>query len=227
MYKKDLNGFFIRDDIPKDILLQFPYLTGYEDPSDWSFCSNYTYDYCNWKDKYDKEMSQDQVWHLLLGFSLVNALVDTIAIDYQYNFRFWSQYYSKLMITCLQGQKHYKWKVQNPVDQHKIPQRNGGKARIMCYGFSEAGRAISSENIHKYNSHNIFWKSLFFLGWFYERNFDDDFCFRALSCVADLPTKNDFHKLMKQYRRKKIYKYPQFPLIYAILQRTGFNFRFC
>ncbi len=59
----DQPGFFIRDDAPADMHLQFPGMT----VSASDFLSlNLT----------DKEMSQDQVVHLLQGLSLVKALVE-------------------------------------------------------------------------------------------------------------------------------------------------------
>ena len=132
-----LNGFFVRDDVPDNILELYPQLINYDDPAEWRIYSDYYYDCCSWKDKYHKEMSQDQVWHLLLGFALIAKFVDTTYENY--DFQYYAKEYSKLMIMQLQGGENYKWQLQNPVDGHKIPQNRGGKVRIMAYGFAEAG----------------------------------------------------------------------------------------
>ncbi|MBN1184032.1 MAG: hypothetical protein JXB49_17190 [Bacteroidales bacterium] len=212
-----LNGFFIRDDVPGDILERYPYLISIEDQNKWSVYSDYYFACCSWKDKYHKEMSQDQVWHLLLGFALVAKFLDTLYIEENYHFQDQAKEYSRLMITRLQGEKNFKWQLRNPVDKHKIPQNRGGKVRIMAYGFAEAGHTITGENFHKYNSDNGLWRTAFYQGWFVKKNFDDDFCFRILSTIADLPDEDDFNRLITYYYKKKIYKYPQFPLLFILL----------
>ena len=95
---KQLNGFFIRDDVPSSIHKQFPKAN--KASSDYSSAL-----------LTQKEMSQDQVYHLLVGLALVKRLVPKSVIVKGKELRGWAISQAELIV------KHIvknSWIVRNP-----------------------------------------------------------------------------------------------------------------
>ncbi len=72
-----LNGFFIRDDVPSDFYVRFPGIT--------QVSSDYTTDVLT-----NKEMSQDQVYHVQVGLALVVKLVPATVVVHDRPLRAWA-----------------------------------------------------------------------------------------------------------------------------------------
>jgi len=162
------NGFFIRDDVPANFT------------KDWEWKNPSFSDY-HWvkSDYIDQdirlnEMSQDQVWHLIVGLALISHLVDDTTG--------WSvpQYHGPLRFTlsqramiagyriieimqdksCLIHKKNgdgclcvHFWHLKNPATGKKV--KRGANPNFLKYGFAESGNLISQMafgNLHWGNS---------------------------------------------------------------------------
>ncbi|MCX6259135.1 MAG: hypothetical protein NTW49_14725 [Bacteroidia bacterium] len=150
------NGFFIRDDVPADFSRRNALTNRY-----MKDVPNVTSDYSA-SDKRTDEMSQDQVWHLLLGLSLVAKLVDDTArfevFDENGKTRICLSEWAKQMSFRVIRHMHNEicenigiagdkieclryWMVKNPVTQQIV--KRGGLPLFLNYGFAEAGNRIT------------------------------------------------------------------------------------
>ena len=115
-----LNGFFIRDDVPANFHEQFPGMT--QTRSDFLDTPATL-----------KEMSQDQVYHLLLGLALVRELVPA---DLHAGGRVLVDQATELAMLILQKLVDDNWLIQNPVCDRDVARGAGaagfasGTARI-------------------------------------------------------------------------------------------------
>lgn len=162
------NGFFIRDDVPANFT------------QDWAWKNPSFKDYPLVKSDYIdqnihlNEMSQDQVWHLIIGLALISHLVDDTAgwavPQYHGPFRFTIS--QRAMIAgyriihamqdkaCLfKSKKTGKglcvnfWHLKNPSFGKAV--RRGANPNFLKYGFAESGNIITQEvfgNMHWGNS---------------------------------------------------------------------------
>ena len=156
------NGFFIRDDIPKDLKHRLPN----------SHLVNKNYlrvrsDFTN-KDIRNNEMSQDQVWHLLLSLALVEDLVnDTLKVSIftfsgkrKVEMAEWARIIAYRLVKRLQTRYclyigHKKllcsdfWMLTNPVTGKKV--KRGAWPTMLEYGFAKTGNKITKKrygNLH-------------------------------------------------------------------------------
>ncbi len=165
-----LDGFFLRDDVPPDFTKtwaeRYPHFAGY--PSVRS-------DYTDW-DLRLNEMSQDQVWNLIIGLALVSQLVDDTTkymIPQYYGTQALSlaeraMAISYRIIRSLQAQRclfrqgflddrmclRY-WHLYNPYFKQSV--RRGSGPYLLKYGFAEAGNVITNYSfgdMHWGNSRN-------------------------------------------------------------------------
>jgi hypothetical protein len=165
-----LDGFFIRDDVPEDFTRQWsathPALAGFPHVR-----SDYTD-----PDIRLNEMSQDQVWNLIIGLALVSHLVDDTSL--------WHipEYHGHTLLSlgdrasmaayrmiramqaeiCLQPFDFWDrrwcvryWHLYNPYLGQSV--KRGSVPNLLKYGFAEAGNAITGYqygNMHWSNSGN-------------------------------------------------------------------------
>lgn len=140
----DLNGFFLRDDVPLDFYvdetqangLRFQHLEkgGYEClGSDFSKPRN-TVDNGTY-------VSQDQVTSLLFGFAFVKKFAGNVVYQKAPDEKFGdlAMLYSHLMVAYL---REHKWRIKSP-DGQKIPSRWGGDARAFNILFAKSAERIT------------------------------------------------------------------------------------
>lgn len=164
------NGFFIRDDLSGRIKSQLP------DKHDIvakrrRVQSDYTS-----KTIRNNEMSQDQVWHLLIGLSLVESLVDDTTKFRIYTkngttkvkLNQWARIITSRIIKSLQTKVYFNlfnikwlpisaelWFVTNPVTGEEV--KRGAWPTMLKYGFARAGYKITKGEfgtLHWGNSRN-------------------------------------------------------------------------
>ncbi|HHN47801.1 MAG TPA: hypothetical protein ENN08_02520 [Bacteroidales bacterium] len=169
------NGFFIRDDVPANFTLNWTW----KNPSfaDYPLVKS---DYTD-QDIFLNEMSQDQVWHLIVGLALISHLVDDSTRWHL------PQYHGPLRLTlsqramiagyriveamqdklCLAGSPQKGlclnyWLLKNPTTGKAV--KRGANPNFLKHGFAESGNFISQNafgNIHWGNSHRaMVWYNL-------------------------------------------------------------------
>jgi len=142
----DLNGFFIRDDVDNTILKRYPNLKK-DTYSKTQISSIYSDLSLKVNDQgvvfagssRDREMSQDQVWGLLPGLSLVIKTFEDreyiFKIDedeIKFNFKRFSQELIHRIITYM---KDCKWVIQNPPYNKKVSR--GAEVSFNVYAFAK------------------------------------------------------------------------------------------
>lgn len=93
-----LNGFFLRDDVPAGFFSNFPPMTAM------------TSDFID-PELTNKEMSQDQVYHVLLGLALVKALVPKQTFVKARDLNAWAAEQGKRIIEHVSS---HNWVIKNP-----------------------------------------------------------------------------------------------------------------
>jgi hypothetical protein len=148
---KDLyNGFFIRDDVYQNTLELFPYLKN--DGIKKVASDSTPFDFGDGKDATrNKEMSQDQYWHLLIGLALVIKLVDNIyCVQLAENFTY----------RVTKRISNNKWWIINPVLNKKVIR--GADVRYLSYGFCKASNYINNKlNKNTLSHYNSLYKFVF------------------------------------------------------------------
>ena len=134
----DLNGFFIRDDVAPDFLTRHPLGGGAN-----AVASDTTAPYGGKPGYHATEMSQDQVWHLLVGLALVKTLVsfdgslDGESIDVPAH----AKTITHRILTYMR--EHDNWRTQNPIFGRDVLRGGDWDARrVFSYGFATAGNWI-------------------------------------------------------------------------------------
>ena len=205
---EDLNGFFIRDDVPEDFHLNFPGInTIYSD---------------FFADPTPSEMSQDQVWSQLVGLALVKKLVDDPMINQEAKDLTWRIVDAMHYIT---EDDIYIWEIINPVTL-EIVQSNDDVGGL-CHGFGEAATWITEQNCHFGLSNTDYKKSIFeaaqetiiFNIYFHPYNV---FGIEALSAVGDINF-TDYDSLYDWlvYVYNETEYHIHFPLVHQLLH--GFD----
>ncbi len=171
------DGFFIRDDVPesftRDWSLHQPALQAFPDVK-----SDYTYPNIR-----VNEMSQDQVWNLIIGLSLVVRLVDDTTTWQLPDYHGWQRYTLReramltgfRIIAALQDEVCIRplpfrdqefclpyWHLRNPYTGESVFRGSG--PNLLKFGFAEAGNVITGHaygSMHWANSrHGRIWFSL-------------------------------------------------------------------
>lgn len=116
-----LNGFFLRDDVPAGFHSHFPPLTTtYSDFVDPALTN--------------KEESQDQVYHVLMGLALVKHLVPANVTQNGKALRAWAVEQATRIVTHMASTD---WTIKNPACGNRNVQR-GPDARLFSTGTSKA-----------------------------------------------------------------------------------------
>jgi hypothetical protein len=160
------NGFFIRDDVPANFTLNWTW----KNPSfsDYPGVKSDNTD----QNIYLNEMSQDQVWHLIIGLALISHLVDDTTgwRLHQYHgplrltlsqramiagYRIIEAMQDQLCLTCSpqKGLCLNYWHLKNPTTGKAV--KRGPNPNFLKHGFAESGNFISHNafgNIHWGNS---------------------------------------------------------------------------
>src|SRR6185369_13032113 len=116
----DQPGFFIRDDVPDDFYQYFPNMT------------NILSDFTN-PDWYAKEMSQDQVCHVLLGLTLVKQLIPSTLVVNGMNLRAAAIQRGGDIVDWTH---QHGWLIYDPVTNGQV--NRGPDARAFAKGFNGA-----------------------------------------------------------------------------------------
>lgn len=170
----DLNGFFIRDDVPADFTSPVKQdavvdesLSNYDHfnqgITSTSMVNNVESDFSHQlsQGKPPSEMSHDQVYHLLMGLALVNKFVDPDAnynglplnnVDGNTYILQESRNIVTRIVTYMKD--HDNWVIKNPVTDSCLIDGNGyvncgfngtGNATLMSYGLAEAACFAANE----------------------------------------------------------------------------------
>lgn len=125
------NGFFMRDDVPINFTDSFP---GYNNvDSDYSEVNSFNVN----------EMSQDQAYHVLLGLSLIRAMVpDTVVINGM-NIRAEAQTQIELIANWIHDDG---WLIKNPACNYKNVDR-GHDASLLAKGVNLAIKFLTNNQL--------------------------------------------------------------------------------
>ncbi len=152
----NLNGFFLRDDVDLSFFDKYKKGGSQEHFNTSDF-------YSQFNNENLKEMSQDNVWHLLEGLSLVKTLVDIENVDNEtIDFPLWVQnivyrvirimqhenqrYIKKYYLVIFWEKIYYSWYIENPVTGNLVSQGSGvdlDNELWLSGGFAEAGNWIT------------------------------------------------------------------------------------
>lgn len=229
----DINGFFIRDDVDSNFVRKnWQYMNGID--SNWTvtsdFASRQRFLAGKQKDgEYSLEMSKDQCWHLYLGFALVSKLLNGVelcdTLGNCYNFSERVKQITKNIQFQLTGaaNENHAWEIYNPVNGHEIPENRGGKVRLYSYGFGIAAGEITGKKMHAWHSRSAWWRKVYLSAWKWKDWDADDFGARALATIGKVRGIDNFERLMDETAQKRIFSYPQFPLIHLLLYPDKYN----
>ncbi|MCC6216746.1 MAG: hypothetical protein IT376_17940 [Polyangiaceae bacterium] len=117
-----LNGFFVRDDVPAGFHSHFPPMAGMTSDFSDPVLTN-------------KEMSQDQVYHVLLGLALVRALVPAQTFVRAVDLRFWASDQARRILEHVSS---HGWAITNPACGDRQVERGPAAG-----GYSHGTRAVA------------------------------------------------------------------------------------
>ncbi|MDP1821863.1 MAG: hypothetical protein Q8L48_01410 [Archangium sp.] len=126
-----LNGFFLRDDVPGDFHLRVP--------------GGLTTTFSDFVDPVltNKEMSQDQVYHLLIGLSLVKRLVPDTVVVRGKALRAWAMQQAQRIGQHLSASS---WTIKNPACGNRSVNRGEAAAAVeVAVGARWEGAAVAAK----------------------------------------------------------------------------------
>lgn len=217
----DINGFLIRDDVDTDYV-QNNHAYFDDMTADWKASSDFI-SHQNFTNYFALEMSQDQCWHLFLGFALISKLLDGV-VSYDskgnsYNYAERVRDMTHNIIYQLSGTDYPPpqrvWVLYNPVTNNEV--NRGYMVQFNAYGFGKAASEICHDDENVKGSATDPALALFMANWLVEDWNADDCAARALSTSGDVKGLNNFMLQFKETDLKSVYKYPQFPLIHLLL----------
>lgn len=240
--ERDLNGFFIRNDVPADMLIRYPHLKLKDEYDIVDKVEGFWSSHMLWNGVHDykgADMSQDQVWHLLQGFAVVKKLFEK---EGSLNYKIEKEEFNivklcednvkrvldYMIITC-------NLNIQNPVFKCDVPR--GADMRLFAYGFAKAGQEITG---YDYTKH-LKWHSKIlykFIIWFAEKIFYNglhkvigklfkkhikvkNYSYRSLAVVSNDSFGIDLHKMFNN--DALIGEYLHFPYVYKLLHNKEIN----
>jgi len=234
---EDLNGFFIRDDVPKDFLKKYTLLTESEGYNYVDKAAGFWYNEALFDGIMNyrmNEMSQDQVWHLVLGFAFSKKILEklenkTYTIDgVSINISDFITKMSKrildyMFITCNQ-------KIKNPVYNKEVPR--GSDMTLMAYGFAEVGKYLTGYDYSKHLkwyqkylykivfglSENVFYTKLIK---YFPKIQIKDYSYKSFAVIANVDIFNNIKKMIESDALKT--NYIHFPYIYKLLHDVDFK----
>ena len=190
------NGFFIRDDVPINFHLNFPGMS--------SIFSDFVS-----LNIYDKEMSQDQMYHVLLGLSLVKRYVDpTVSYDDE-NLSALTEQIGTGILSHVAG--YSDWTIKNPVC-NKIVDR-GPYAWSLSFGTNEMIKWITDGTVN-YDTDPIVilnqgvWPAIGQATNPIHLNSDNTHMIMTIGAVGKLWNNNTMNRLMNMATLQDFYLYP-------------------
>lgn len=123
--EKKKDGFFIRDDVDYDVLEKFPEIKISDNDGTIHKISSDLRP--GWNNPHLKEMSQDQVWHLLFSFFFVQHLLHDTEKEI-------SDRVLNIADRILSYMRQCNWNIKNPVTEK--PVYRGAKVLWFKYGFA-------------------------------------------------------------------------------------------
>ncbi len=151
--KANLNGFFLRDDVPIDFYVDETQPSGFRfmDYEKGGYeCVGSDFNKGNRAVDHATYVSQDQVTSLLFGFAFVKKFAGDVVYKDESKEKFGdlAMLYSHLVVSYM---KESKWKLKSP-DGQKIPARWGGDARAFNSLFAAGAKKITEGKFdYKYN----------------------------------------------------------------------------
>ncbi|MBA3898638.1 MAG: T9SS type A sorting domain-containing protein [Bacteroidetes bacterium] len=147
-----LDGFFLRDDVANGFVqANLAHFNKFADFHNYIPVYNEGSDYESEGNNYrNKEMSQDQVYHILLGLALIKTFVDDAGLTINlengerliFNFNLEARNYTHLLISKIKADK---WVIKNPGGNPV--NRGSSVAPLFPFPLAEAGNFITG---HKY-----------------------------------------------------------------------------
>ena len=191
------NGFFIRDD------------TNFGFDSNFDGMSSILSDFVSFN-IYDKEMSQDQVYHLLMGLSLVTKLV---AVNVEYNGENLGLLAANLAKRITNHVAVYSnWVIKNPACNNKIVDR-GPDAWALSFGTNQMIKQIT-DNTTNYDDqltvilNEAIWPPLGMASNPIHLNSDNTHMIMTIAAVGNAWSNSTLNKLMNLTVLQDFYLYP-------------------
>lgn len=152
---QDIPGFFIRDDVPSDFTIGNHSL--YSSDFTIPFQKNLNSELENWKVNekliYNKEVSQDQIYHLLLGLALTKKFVNGVIIE---NIDLNSKAV-ELTVNLVQFLEKNNWIIKNPACDKKV--ERGYDARFLSLGTVRALKSITGIYANDHDKYGKLWET--------------------------------------------------------------------
>jgi hypothetical protein len=199
------NGFFIRDDVP----------AGFH--GNFNGVSNVLSDYLSFN-IYDKEMSQDQVYHLYMGLSLIRKMVGE-------NVNFNGENLVSLATTLATKITNHvvnysNWTIKNPACNKPVDR--GPEAFGLAYGTNTAIKYITNNAVNYDNDAVVIlnqsvWNSIGNPTFPIHINSDNTHMSMVLGAIGEIWNASTLTKLMNLSTLQNFYLYP---LLYAALYDT-------
>ncbi|MCR9141632.1 MAG: hypothetical protein NXI24_05210 [bacterium] len=136
----DWPGFFIRDDVPANFSVAgVPVFTSdFSAPTQRTQSSGAVENYLVEPNIiYDKEMSQDQVYHLLFGLAFVRKYMSGVVAG-NLDLGLWAEILAERLVAKMSADS---WRISNPACGKRV--ERGEDARAFAYGASRAVTALS------------------------------------------------------------------------------------
>ncbi len=152
----DRPGFFIRDDVPGDFTIaNVPtYISDFSAPTQKTETAGTVENYLvNSNVIYNKEMSQDQVYHLLFGLAFVRRYMSGVVAG-NVDLGWWAEILAERLVTKMRDDG---WRIENPACAKRVTR--GEDARAFAYG---ASRAVSAMSFGRINIQGAIDRSLWF-----------------------------------------------------------------
>lgn len=135
----DWPGFFIRDDVAANFSVAgVPVFTSdFSAPFQKTLVPGVENFLVDANIIYNKEMSQDQVYHLLFGLAFVRKYMSGVVAG-NVDLGWWAEVLAKRLVDKM---SHDRWRISNPACAKRV--NRGEDARAFAYGASRAVRALS------------------------------------------------------------------------------------
>ncbi|MEQ9364038.1 MAG: hypothetical protein RIF32_07345 [Leptospirales bacterium] len=152
----DRPGFFIRDDVPSNFsVANVPvYISDFSAPTQRTLSAGAVDNYLiDGNTLYNKEMSQDQVYHLLFGLAFVRRYMSGVVAG-NVDLGWWAEALAERLVAKLRDDN---WRIENPACAKRVDR--GEDARAFAYG---ASRAVSALSFGRVNIQSGIDRSLWF-----------------------------------------------------------------
>jgi len=212
-----LNGFFIRDDVKPDFFSDPQVLAHFNQQKTSSSKVSRVYSDFASTNITDKEMSHDQIWHVLMGLALIQELVDSKEYYKNLNVVTESQNITVRLLSYLDSGK---WKLYNPVTGKLVGR--GKNAKLLKHGVLKATRGILKNDFSESAFMNL-WDFLQFMPVCPIEVFNKDLCKEYSKVLVLAAVGNSWNGIFKNNTDNKISylsklkSYEHIPLLHAVL----------